>query len=155
MGKYYRFRNRDEGASRNTHNKRSLIRTSPVCHRRRTAGRNLKVEEYKHTHADTHTHKHTHTHTHTQHKNHLDKIDEKVKTFTNNRTELSELIKKWIDISVRNDKCIEEVWKKNINDIKKSYGKDKDTTNKTRDHNNKQNTEEIIEESNDTKFRAR
>ena len=56
---------------------------------------------------------------------------------------------------MRNDKCIEEVWKKNINDIKKSYGKDKDTTNKTRDHNNKQNTEEIIEESNDTKFRAR
>ena len=145
--KYDRFRNRDEGASRNTHNKRSLIRTSPVYHRRRTAGRNLKVEEYKHTHADTHTH--------TQHKNHLDKIDEKVKKFTNNRTELSELIKKWIDISVRNDKCIEEVWKKNINDIKKSYGKDKDTTNKTRDHNNKQNTEEIIEESNDTKFRTR
>ena len=100
-------------------------------------------------------HTQTHTHTHTQHKNHLDKIDEKVKKFTNNRTELSELIKKWIDISVRNDKCIEEVWKKNINDIKKSYGKDKDTTNKTRDHNNKQNTEEIIEESNDTKFRTR
>ena len=56
--KYDRFRNRDEGASRNTHNKRSLIRTSPVYHRRRTAGRNLKVEEYKHTHADTHTHTH-------------------------------------------------------------------------------------------------
>ena len=34
----------------NTHNKRSLIRTSHVCHRRRAAGRNQQVEEYKHTH---------------------------------------------------------------------------------------------------------
>ena len=34
----------------NTHNKRSLIRTSHVCQRRRAAGRNQQVEEYKHTH---------------------------------------------------------------------------------------------------------
>ena len=34
----------------NTHNKRSLIRISHVCHRRRAAGRNQQVEEYKHTH---------------------------------------------------------------------------------------------------------
>ena len=40
----------------NTHNKRSLIRTSHVCHRRRAAGRNQQVEEYKHTHTHTHTH---------------------------------------------------------------------------------------------------
>ena len=36
-------------APRNTHNKRSLIRTSHVCHRCRVAGRNQQVEEYKHT----------------------------------------------------------------------------------------------------------
>ena len=50
----------------NTHNKRSLIRTSQVCHRRRAAGRNQQLEEYKyaHTHTHTHTHKHKHTHTH-------------------------------------------------------------------------------------------
>ena len=35
----------------NTHNKRSLIRTSHVCHRRRAAGRNQQVEQYAHTHA--------------------------------------------------------------------------------------------------------
>ena len=34
----------------NAHNKRLLIRTSQVCHRRRAAGRNQQVEEYKHTH---------------------------------------------------------------------------------------------------------
>ena len=34
----------------NTHSKRSLIRTSHVCHRRRAAGRNHQAEEYKHTH---------------------------------------------------------------------------------------------------------
>ena len=39
----------------NTHNKRSLIRTSHVYHRRRAAGRNQQVEEYKHTHTRTHT----------------------------------------------------------------------------------------------------
>ena len=39
----------------NTHNKRSLIRTSHVCHRRHAAGRNHQVEEYKHTHTYTHT----------------------------------------------------------------------------------------------------
>ena len=50
----------------NTHSKRSLIQTSHVCHRRRTAGRNHQVEEYKHTHTHTYTHKHTHTHTHTR-----------------------------------------------------------------------------------------
>ena len=37
----------------NTHSKRSLIRTSHVCHRRRAAGRNHQVEEYKHTHTHT------------------------------------------------------------------------------------------------------
>ena len=37
----------------NTYNKRLLIRTSHVCHRRRAAGRNQQVEEYKHT--QTHT----------------------------------------------------------------------------------------------------
>ena len=36
-------------APRNTHNKRSLIRTSHVCHRCRVARRNQQVEEYKHT----------------------------------------------------------------------------------------------------------
>ena len=45
-------------APSNTHNKRSLIRTSHVCHRRRGAGRNQQVEEYKQT--NTHTHTHTH-----------------------------------------------------------------------------------------------
>ena len=39
----------------NTHNKRSLIRTSHVCNRRREAGRNQQVEEYKQTHTHTHT----------------------------------------------------------------------------------------------------
>ena len=56
---------------------------------------------------------------------------------------------------MRNDKCIEKVWKKNIKDITKSYAKYKNNTNKSRDHNNKQNTEEIIEASNDAQFRAR
>ena len=40
-------------APRNTHNKRSLIRTSHICHRCRAAGRNQQVEEYKHTHIHT------------------------------------------------------------------------------------------------------
>ena len=44
----------------NTHNKRSLIRTSHVCHRPRAAGKNQQVEEYKHTHTHTHTHTHAH-----------------------------------------------------------------------------------------------
>ena len=39
-------------APRNTHNKRSLIRTSHICHRCRAAGRNQQVEEYKHTQTD-------------------------------------------------------------------------------------------------------
>ena len=34
----------------NTHNKRSLIQTSHVCHKRR------QVKEYKHTHTHIHTH---------------------------------------------------------------------------------------------------
>ena len=37
----------------NTHNKRSLIRTSHVSHRRRAARRNQQVEEYKHKHTHT------------------------------------------------------------------------------------------------------
>ena len=41
-----------QSSHRNTHNKRSLIPTSRVCHRRHAAGRNQQVEEYKHT--DTH-----------------------------------------------------------------------------------------------------
>ena len=45
-------------APSNTHNKRSLFRTSHVCHRRHAAGRNQLVEEYKHTHTHTHTHTH-------------------------------------------------------------------------------------------------
>ena len=49
----------------NTHNKRSLIRTSHICQRRRGAGRNQQMDEYKHTNTHTHTHIHTHTHTHT------------------------------------------------------------------------------------------
>ena len=48
-------------APSNTHNKRSLFRTSHVCHRRHTAGRNQQVEEYKHTHTHTHTHTHART----------------------------------------------------------------------------------------------
>ena len=46
-------------APSNTHNKRSLIRTSHVCHRRRAAERQQQVEEYKHIHTHTHTHTHT------------------------------------------------------------------------------------------------
>ena len=57
-----RFRDRDEGTwqkhPENTHNKRSLIRTSHIYLRCRVARRNQQVEKYKHTH--------THTHTHTQ-----------------------------------------------------------------------------------------
>ena len=37
--------------STDTHNKRSLIRTSHVCQRHRAAGRNQQVEGYKHTHS--------------------------------------------------------------------------------------------------------
>ena len=40
----------------NTHSKRLLTRTSHICHRRRAAGRNHQVEEYKHTHTHTYTH---------------------------------------------------------------------------------------------------
>ena len=58
------FRNWDKGTSQkhpnNTHNKRSLIRPSHVCHRRRAAGRNQQVEDYKHSYTHTHTHTHTH-----------------------------------------------------------------------------------------------
>ena len=39
--------------STDTHNKRSLIRTSHVCQRHRAAGRNQQVEGYKHTHTTT------------------------------------------------------------------------------------------------------
>ena len=39
----------------NTHNKRSLIQTAHVCHRRRAAGRNRQVEGYKHTYIHTRT----------------------------------------------------------------------------------------------------
>ena len=46
----------------NTHNKRSLIRTSHVCHRHSAAGRNQLLEKYKHTH-NTHTHTHQHHYT--------------------------------------------------------------------------------------------
>ena len=48
-------------APNNAHNKRSLIRSSHICQRRREAGRNQQVEEYNHI--NTHTHTHTHTHT--------------------------------------------------------------------------------------------
>ena len=52
--KYDRFRNRDEGTWQKPleilSTKRSLIRTSHVYHRRRAAGRNQQVEDYKHTH---------------------------------------------------------------------------------------------------------
>ena len=54
-----------------THNKRSLVRTSQVCHRRlAVCERSQQVKEYKHTHTHTNTHTHaraparTHTHTH-------------------------------------------------------------------------------------------
>ena len=50
-------------APRNTHNKRSLIRTPQVCHRRLAIGSSQQAEEYKYTHTYTHTHTHTHTHT--------------------------------------------------------------------------------------------
>ena len=42
-------------APRNTYNKRSLIRTSHVCHRRLVSGRSQQAEEYKHKHTHTHT----------------------------------------------------------------------------------------------------
>ena len=48
-------------APRNTYNKRSLIRTSHVCHRRLVSGRSQQAEEYKHKHKHIHTHTHTHT----------------------------------------------------------------------------------------------
>ena len=48
------WRNLAEARS-NTHNKRSLIRTPHICHRRRAAGRNQQVEEYKNTHTRTYT----------------------------------------------------------------------------------------------------
>ena len=37
-------------APSNTHNKRSLIRISQVCHRSLAVGRSQQMEEYKHTH---------------------------------------------------------------------------------------------------------
>ena len=43
----------------NTHNKRSLILTSQVCHRCRAVRRNQQVKEYKHTHTNTHAYTHT------------------------------------------------------------------------------------------------
>ena len=46
-------------APRNTHNKRSMIRTSHVCHRRLVGGRSQQAEEDKHKHTHTHTHTHT------------------------------------------------------------------------------------------------
>ena len=51
--KYNQFRNRDEGTWQKPLiilTTRSLVRTSHVCHRRRTARRNQQMEEYKHTH---------------------------------------------------------------------------------------------------------
>ena len=51
--KYNQFRNRDEGTWQKPLiilTTRSLIRTSHVCHRRRTARRYQQMEEYKHTH---------------------------------------------------------------------------------------------------------
>ena len=47
---------------------KTLIRTSPVCHRRLEVERSQQLKEYKQTHTHTHTHAraHTHTHTHTQ-----------------------------------------------------------------------------------------
>ena len=49
-----------------THNKRSLVRTSQVCHRRlAVCERSQQVKEYKHTHTHTHTRLHAHTRTHT------------------------------------------------------------------------------------------
>ena len=57
------WRNLAEAPS-NTHNKRSFIRTSQVCHRHLAVGRSQQVKEYKHTHTYTHTHTpHTHTQT--------------------------------------------------------------------------------------------
>ena len=45
---------------------KTLIRTSPVCHRRLEVERSQQVKEYKQTHTHTHTHARAHTHTHTQ-----------------------------------------------------------------------------------------
>ena len=39
---------------RNTHDKRSLIRTSQVCHRRLAIGRSQQTKGYKYTHTHTH-----------------------------------------------------------------------------------------------------
>ena len=70
------WRNLAEAPS-NTHNKRSLIRTSQVCHRHLAVGRSQQVKEYKHTHTYTHTHTpHTHTtHTHTNVWTNLNEVD--------------------------------------------------------------------------------
>ena len=59
-----RWRNLAEAPS-NTHNKRSLFRTSPICHRHLAVGISQQVKEYKHTHTHAHTRTHTHTHTDT------------------------------------------------------------------------------------------
>ena len=78
-------------APSNTRNKRSLIRTSHVYHRRRAARRNQQVEEYKHTqythtHTHTHTQSHTHTctHTHTAINKFFDENQEKLQTLKKN-----------------------------------------------------------------------
>ena len=60
----WRWRNLAEAPS-NIHNKRSLIRTTHVCHRRLAVGRSQQVKEYKHPHTNAHTHTHIYTHTHT------------------------------------------------------------------------------------------
>ena len=44
---------------------KTLIRTSPVCHRRLEVERSQQVKEYKQTHTHTYTRARTHTHTHT------------------------------------------------------------------------------------------
>ena len=58
--KYVRFGNGDERTLQKPliilSCKRSLIRTSQVCHRRLAVGRSQQVKEYKHTHTHTHTH---------------------------------------------------------------------------------------------------
>ena len=74
-------------APSNTRNKRSLIRTSHVYHRRRAARRNQQMEEYKHTqYTNTHTHNHTHTHarTHTAINKFFDENQEKLQTLKKN-----------------------------------------------------------------------
>ena len=47
-------------APSNIHNRRSLIRTSQVCHRSLAVGRSQQMKKYKHTHTHTHTNTHRH-----------------------------------------------------------------------------------------------